>query len=109
MFIDINDYIKSLSKFLDNNIFVFEENPIEIIIIPCDLSTLISRIHEIRKYVKTVIIEDIYKMDDRFILMIKSVNSLCLVMKFINIGNNIYEVHSIIKINDTNIQKLAEI
>lgn len=107
MSIDISSFKDDIVDYLDNGKFTYGNNPVKIAIIPCELNELISRFDEIIKNVKKVKIEDIYKMDDRVILNIKSKIVHCLVIKFINVASNIYELHIKLKTGIMDIQKIS--
>lgn len=108
MFINISDFKNEMVDYFDNGKFMYGLNPVKIMVIPCELNELISRFDEITDDIKNVIIKDIYKMDDRVILNIKSKIVHCLVIKFINVASNIYELHIKLISKHANIEKLAE-
>ena len=109
MSIDISRFKTEFANHLDYASFNYGKNPVLMMVVPCELNELILRFDEIKNDVKKIKIEDIYKMNDRIILKIKAKILHCVVIKFINIANNIYELHITLVKNIVNIQELSEI
>ncbi len=87
--------------------FRYDVKPCEIILVPCELSELISHYSGIVKNMEKN--RDVYEMDDRIIVVFENDGLHYIVMKFMNIANNIYEIQTIVLSGDYTINYMAEL
>jgi len=86
------DFRNYLIDYFDNTHFTYGLNPVEIMVIPCDLINLILNIKEITDKIKKFKVKSIFKKPDRILFLIDGYVLHYMVIRFENIANNIYEV-----------------
>lgn len=87
--------------------FRYDVKPCEIVIVPCELSELISYYSGTVKNMQKN--KDVYVMDDRIVAIFENEALHYIVMKFMNIANNIYEIQTIVLCGDYSIDYMAEL
>ena len=86
-----------LVDYIDNTDIKYGLNSTEILVIPIDLSELISRFEEVTKKITKFKTVSIFKKNDKIGLIIEFLNiKRFMTINFMNIENNIYEFYVIV-------------
>ncbi len=93
----MEDFKDFLVDYIDNTEIKYGLNPTEMLVIPIDLSELISRFEEVTKRIRKFETVSIFKNNDKIGLIIEFLNiKRFMTINFINIENNIYEFYVIV-------------